>query len=293
MYAKIFVQIYDGTLCTRGPWEALVTFQQMLVLADQDGNVDMTAVAIARRTTIPLDIITLGIVELLRPDPESRTPTDEGRRIIPLVPERPWGWRIVNYAHYRALKREEDRRNYHREYWRKNRSRSAVELNNSTPTQHAQQNQPIAEAEAEAEAKKNKPARKRAASAPFPENVSSVVLVAEGFDDGTAADFIAHKQRMKAPLTARAWADHLRESAKAGWSAMAAAEKVMAKGWRGFEAKYVSNEPTPNAAPVIAESPWRREARERAHALGGGLVTARAPGASQQQEVFDVVAEIR
>ena len=148
MYAKIFAQIYDGTLCTNGPWQALVTFQQLLVLADQDGSVDMTAGAIARRTTIPLDIISLGIEELLKPDPESRTPAEEGRRLVPLVPDRPWGWRIVNYKHYRSLKREEDRREYHREYWRNNRSTKKAE--DSTQTQHAQPSQPIAEAEAEA-----------------------------------------------------------------------------------------------------------------------------------------------
>lgn len=123
MYAKVFSQIYDGTLCTRGPWQALVTFQQMLVLADQDGNVDITAAAIARRTTIPLEIIELGIEELLKPDPESRTPTEEGRRLIPLSEGRSWGWRIVNYKHYRDLKREQDRRDYHKEYWHKRKER--------------------------------------------------------------------------------------------------------------------------------------------------------------------------
>lgn len=145
MYAKVFAQIYDGTLCTYGPWQALVTFQQFLVLADQEGVVDMTAAAIARRTTIPLEIIDMGIKALLKPDPESRTPTEEGRRLVPLSEGRPWGWRVVNYKHYRALKREGDRREYHRDYWHKRK-----EL--TQHTQHTQPNQPIAEAEAEAEA---------------------------------------------------------------------------------------------------------------------------------------------
>jgi hypothetical protein len=139
MYAKVFSQIYDGTLCTKGPWQALVTFQQMLVLADLDGNVDMTPAAISRRTTIPLDIIETGIAELALPDPESRTPTAEGRRILPLSADRSWGWKIVNYSHYRELKREEDRREYHRQYWHK---RKAANSTDSTATQHAQQNQP-------------------------------------------------------------------------------------------------------------------------------------------------------
>lgn len=146
MYAKVFTQIYDGTLCTKGPWEALVTFQQLLVLADQDGNVDMTSAAIARRTTIPLEIIDKGIAALLEEDPESRTPIEGGRRILPLAQGRSWGWRIVNYKHYRALKREEDRREYHREYWHKRKKPS----DDSTNTQQAQPNQPIAYAEAEA-----------------------------------------------------------------------------------------------------------------------------------------------
>ncbi len=83
-----------------------------------------------------------------------------------------------------------------------------------------------------------KTARKRAT----PTLAGADVLVAAGFDAQTAADFIAHKAGVKAPLTERAWADHCREAAKAGWSPLQAAEKVMAKGWKGFEAKYVAGE---------------------------------------------------
>jgi len=146
MYAKVFAQIFDGTLCTVGPWESLVTFQQMLILADQDGSVDMTATAISRRTTIPLEIIEKGIAALLLPDPESRTPTEEGRRIVPLSEGRAWGWRVVNYKHYRQLRREEDRREYHREYWHSRKGKTQQ-------TQQTQPNQPIAEAKAEANKK--------------------------------------------------------------------------------------------------------------------------------------------
>lgn len=70
MYGKIFDTIYDGTLCNQ--WEALVTFQQMIVLCDADGTLDMTPEAISRRTTIPLDIITKGIAFLEAPDPQAR-----------------------------------------------------------------------------------------------------------------------------------------------------------------------------------------------------------------------------
>ena len=75
-----------------------------------------------------------------------------------------------------------------------------------------------------------------------PTSVAPDLLVAAGFTPEVAEEFIACKAERKAPLTPRAWADHVREAAKAGWSAVAAAEKVMAKTWKGFEAKYVAEE---------------------------------------------------
>ena len=153
MYGKLFRQMYHGTLATVGPWQALITFQQLIVLADQDGTVDMTPEAIARETTVPLEIIRIGIEALEKPDPDSRSPDEEGRRIVRLAEHRKWGWRVVNYEHYRRVKREEDRREYHRQYWQKRKAKVSTPLNT---TQHTQPNQPIAYAEAYAEAVKSK-----------------------------------------------------------------------------------------------------------------------------------------
>ena len=61
VYAKLFASMYDGTLATRGPWQALVTFQPLLILADRFGVVDMTPQAIARRTTLPFEIVSEGL----------------------------------------------------------------------------------------------------------------------------------------------------------------------------------------------------------------------------------------
>ena len=96
---------------------------------------------------------------------------------------------------------------------------------------------------------------KKDKSAPLCVAVS--VLVETGFDEQTAEEFIAHKTKIKAPLTARAWADHLTESAKAGWTPKAAAEKVMAKNWKCFEAKYVANEPKQGAFTPAITTPSR------------------------------------
>lgn len=126
MYGKLFVQMYDGTLATRGPWQALVTFQQFIILADQSGVVDMTAEAISRRTTLPLEIIQIGIAALEQPDEQSRTPDLEGRRIVKLNSGREWGWQIVNYAHYRKIRSQEERREYMRKYQREYRAKKAA-----------------------------------------------------------------------------------------------------------------------------------------------------------------------
>lgn len=122
MYAKLFGSIYSGSLATRGPWQALITFQQLLILADRFGIVDCTREYIAKQTTLPIEIIALGIEALEKPDPESRRPDAEGRRIIRLSEHRDWGWQITNYEHYRSIRSAEERRDYQREYMRERRN---------------------------------------------------------------------------------------------------------------------------------------------------------------------------
>ena len=108
MYGKLFASMFRGSLY--GKWQAIVTFQQMIILADQDGTVDFTPEALSATTSIPLDILKEGLTLLEAPDQSSRTPDEEGRRIVRIDPERPWGWHIVNYQKYRSIRTAEDRR---------------------------------------------------------------------------------------------------------------------------------------------------------------------------------------
>lgn len=113
MYTKVFRSIYDGTLADN--WKALVTFQQFLILCDEQGVVDMTPTAIARMTGIPLEILADGIAHLESPDAMSRTPDMEGRRIVRLDPHRPWGWFLVNFRKYKELRNRDEKREADRE----------------------------------------------------------------------------------------------------------------------------------------------------------------------------------
>jgi hypothetical protein len=162
MFGKLFASMYDGTLAMKGPWQALVTFQQLVILADKEGVVDMTAEALSRRTTIPLDVIRIGLSALEEPDPDSRTPDADGRRITRLSDHRDWGWQITNYAKYRAIRSSDDRRDYHRQYWHKRQSQK--DSTNSTDSTETQQTQPIAVSSKQRQRQKQKQKKQQQAA---------------------------------------------------------------------------------------------------------------------------------
>ena len=119
MYGKIFEQIYDSSISEN--YETRHIFMDLVVLGYPDGVVDMTHEAIARRINVPIEIVKKQIAALSEPDPKSRSKKDDGRRLVPLDPERDWGWRIVNYSVYREIRDEEARKKYFREKQRKYR----------------------------------------------------------------------------------------------------------------------------------------------------------------------------
>jgi 5-methylcytosine-specific restriction endonuclease McrA len=121
MFAKIFAQIYDSSIVE--DVELRVTFMDMLILADPNGVVDMTHEAIARRTNRPIETVRRTIAQLESPDPHSRTPDHEGRRIARLDDHRDWGWFILNYTKFRLIESNEQRREKTRERVRRFRER--------------------------------------------------------------------------------------------------------------------------------------------------------------------------
>jgi hypothetical protein len=145
MFAKIFETIFDSSIAD--DWKVRIVFQDMLVLADKEGIVDRTPEAIARRTNLPLDIVRESIPKLESPDPASRTPDFDGRRIVRLDQHREWGWRIVNFTKYRESATKEMLRMAEADRKRAYRARfHGKKVSPRTPFQR-----PDAEAEGEAE----------------------------------------------------------------------------------------------------------------------------------------------
>lgn len=112
MHGKVFESIYDGTL--HGHWQAIVTMQVLVTLADNDGRVAMSALAISERTGIPVRVIQAGLDKLAKPDPFTRLEFQRGGYIIPLAGGgfeiagyellvyegrlSPWRWALVRVA---------------------------------------------------------------------------------------------------------------------------------------------------------------------------------------------------
>lgn len=116
MYGKVFASLFNGSM--RGQSDLQLVFINMLATCDEDGAVDKVPQAIADETGLPLPRVETAIALLEGPDPMSRTPDNEGRRIRRVLPERSWGWLILNYATYRAIATKQHRKKYMRGYMR-------------------------------------------------------------------------------------------------------------------------------------------------------------------------------
>lgn len=132
MFVKLFSQILDSSIADNRKLRHF--FTDLLLCADADGCVMMTDAAISRRTGASMEEVEWGLAELSKPDPRSKTPDFEGRRIAK-VEGHGYGWKILNYEHYRSLRDAEQMRAAGRERQRKFRERrngcNAMQMQNA------------------------------------------------------------------------------------------------------------------------------------------------------------------
>ena len=68
------------------------------------GVIDMDPVIFAQSINIPYPDVERAIKRLMEPDPASGCPDEDGRRIVPTNPARPFrGWRLVNWGRYKDI----------------------------------------------------------------------------------------------------------------------------------------------------------------------------------------------
>ena len=127
MYAKLFSRIAQSSLMEQDV-ATRYCFMMLLAISDPYGDVIGTDVAIARTVNLPLDTFKRCIADLMSPDPDSNSQAKDGRRIVESEAGR--GYTIVNYLTYRAIKSEEEKKAYMREYMA--RRRKALKENDVT-----------------------------------------------------------------------------------------------------------------------------------------------------------------
>lgn len=146
-FTKLFSSITESTIWCE-PTSTRIVWIAMLAMADRKGRVFGSIPGLANRARVTIPECEAALATFLAPDPYSRTPDCEGRRIEPID----GGWRLINYAKYRAIKDEESVKESKRRYIAERRAtESNVEKVEPCRTLSIQ-----AEAEAEEEASKSK-----------------------------------------------------------------------------------------------------------------------------------------
>jgi hypothetical protein len=120
-YTKLFSEIITSTIWAE-PDETRIVWITMLALKDKWGVVGATMPGLAHMARVDVEVCRKAIEKFLGPDPDSRTPDHEGRRIEVVD----GGWRILNHEKYRRLMSADERREYLAEKQREYRSRQQV-----------------------------------------------------------------------------------------------------------------------------------------------------------------------
>lgn len=108
-FTKLFHSITTSTVWMQ-PDNVRIVWITMLALADKDGVVFASVPGLAHVARVELAATEAALKVLSDPDPYSRTPDSDGRRIEAVD----GGWRIINHAKYRNTRDFEDRKEYER-----------------------------------------------------------------------------------------------------------------------------------------------------------------------------------
>ena len=196
MFVKLFTQILDSSIADNRRLRHF--FTDLLLCADSKGYVVMTDSAIARRIGCDIEEVRWGLAELAKPDPMSKTPDAEGARIERLDGTG-YGWRIINYESYRAMKDADQMREATKERVRRFREKNRpVTLCNAGVTNGNANTE--AEAEAEAEVEKKKEHLLSAKPDDYPEIIKTLwsIFPAKSRDRSSKAKLAQEWRKLKA-----------------------------------------------------------------------------------------------
>ncbi len=117
-FTKLFSSITESTIWCE-PERTRLVWITMLAMADRHGRVWASVPGLASRARVPVEDCRTALDTFLAPDRDSRTKTNEGRRIA----EIDGGWRLINHEKYRAIRDEESIREAKRKYMANRRAK--------------------------------------------------------------------------------------------------------------------------------------------------------------------------
>ena len=109
MFVKIFADMLFSSVWAEDS-DTRIVWLTLLMLSDQDGLVRATLPGISGQARVSGEATAAALARFEAPDPHSRTPDHEGRRIERVA----GGYLILNYPKYRDLRDAESRREYDR-----------------------------------------------------------------------------------------------------------------------------------------------------------------------------------
>lgn len=266
-FTKLFSSITESTVWCE-PDRTRLLWICMLAMADRNGRVWGSIPGLSNRARIPVEDARVAIATFLAPDPDSRTPDHEGRRIEVID----GGWRLLNHDKYRAIRDEETTNESKRNYInaRRAKERAAVEQSR-TVANNVGLGRDNAEAEAEADTsigplRVSAAAKTQRASKKCPISFSITPEMWEWA--GAAAPLVdvdAETAKMR---------DHTFKSPISDWVGA----------WRNWIRR--AAEASPRYVGHGGEPAWVTERDERISTMTGGALTKR-----KTKEVIDVSAK--
>lgn len=134
MYGKFFASTFSGSMFGAGP-DVFAVWGYVIANA-WDAAVELNPALLAATLGTTPERVEAAIGYLTSPDPHSRNPAEQGRR---LVHEGAFSYRVVSHEIYRTIRSEDDRRAYNREAQQKSRAnkkrRAAAGSNGSSLTE--------------------------------------------------------------------------------------------------------------------------------------------------------------
>lgn len=166
VYTKLFKDILLSSLWAEDS-DTRIVWVTLLALADQDGMVSASASGIAHAARVDGEITKDALAKFCAPDPDSRTPDNEGRRIEHVT----GGYVILNYRLYRDKKNPAEERAKTRERVRKHRARKKIATGNADVTKSNKSN------DKQKQKQKHMQKKKRKTLAPSDSDESSSLVV--------------------------------------------------------------------------------------------------------------------